>query len=431
LPPLESGVREPKGENVVALGERHNNKSVLTIAAWLAVLALSWVSGAAPVEITFVGSWGGEYRLEVMDQLARAFESANPDIKVTILHVAGWGNSEQKAKVMIAAGTAPDLIYMGETGGVTAFAAAGLLENLDSYVRRPGSAKLDDFIPSTLHMGRFEGKLFAMPIDSITSVLYYNDDLFAKAGLIPPIVTQDELLTVARKLRTEAAPPIRQHEPWSMLRFTEYLFPNGGRYFSDDLKVNLMGSPAVRSTAEYIASAIGEGLIGVEGQGAAWSAGNAAVIEAQPIVVSNSDNQGLSFARSASKFPRGTSGKHTVYGWGHYVGIPAASRNKDAAWRFLSYLLRTDVSLIWHRDMNFLPAQFSVLRTTPYYRDHPVWRVFVDQLQDSLPLPVTPYYQDIDRIFRKEMQPALRQTASVGAAVENVVSQVDALLAGK
>lgn len=402
---------------------------VLFVAIGLAVFPTRAL-GAAPTTLTFVGAWGAEYRLQVLDRLMRAFEAENPGVKVNVINVGGWGPSEEKASVMIAGGTPPDLLYMGETGGVTSFAAKGLLADLDPFVQRFRGVNLGDFIPSTLEMGRFNKKLYALPVDSITSVLYYNVDLLDKAGLAAPVATLADLAAFSRKLKAVVDKPLFLSEPWNMFRFTQFFYPNGGRYFGDNLTQGLFTAQAARDTAGYLVAGLQEGIFTTQGGIEAWLNGQIGMYDAQPIVVSRSDKLPVKFARVASKFPRGTEGQ-TIYGWGHYLAIPASSPNQALAWKLAAYLLRPDVSLTWHRDMDYLPAQFSVLRQSSYYRDHPVWSVFTEQLQDSRPLPVTPAYQEINNIFGAEMKPVFQDNAAPASALTNVANRVRALVAQK
>src|SRR5262249_23127710 len=84
------------------------------------------------------------------------------------------------------------------------YATAGLIEPLDALIAdgaRTDAAWLapGDFVPALLDAARFDGKLWALPFTSETTLLFYRRDLLAEAGLQPPD-TFAELAAAARRL---------------------------------------------------------------------------------------------------------------------------------------------------------------------------------------------------------------------------------------
>ncbi len=48
------------------------------------------------------------------------------------------------------------------------------------------SAYVDDFLPAFLANSYYDGQLWSIPFQRSAVVMYYNVDMFAKAGLEPP-----------------------------------------------------------------------------------------------------------------------------------------------------------------------------------------------------------------------------------------------------
>jgi multiple sugar transport system substrate-binding protein len=132
---------------------------------------------------------------QTMNKLARAFELANPGIKVQVLVEPSGGVFE----ALIAAGNQPDLI-VGAFGSMHAkYAAMGALVPLDDL---PGAqelfARLD---PIAMHQDL--GQQYYVPLGLDVQAMIYNKELFEEAGLDPnkPPQTFDEFLAAAEQLQ--------------------------------------------------------------------------------------------------------------------------------------------------------------------------------------------------------------------------------------
>jgi multiple sugar transport system substrate-binding protein len=108
-----------------------------------------------------------------------------------------------KYQVMFAAGNSPDVVLLG-CANVPALSNAGYLMDLGP---RLGNEYFDQFVPGVLAMYTWQGKHFAAPYTMDTRVLYYNKDLFKKAGLNPdtPPKTWAEYLAYAKALTMDAS----------------------------------------------------------------------------------------------------------------------------------------------------------------------------------------------------------------------------------
>jgi len=106
-----------------------------------------------------------------------------------------------KYQVMFQAGNAPDVNLMA-VAHVPALSNSGFLLDLGPLV---GKEYFDQFVPGVLAMYTWKARHFATPYTMDTRVLYYNKDLFRKAGLNPdqPPRTWAEYLAAAKALTME------------------------------------------------------------------------------------------------------------------------------------------------------------------------------------------------------------------------------------
>jgi multiple sugar transport system substrate-binding protein len=129
-------------------------------------------------------------------KLTDKFAADNPGCEAEVLSdpFATWND---KLLVMFAASNAPDLVLVG--GQYPNLANAGNLLDLGPAL---GDEYFNDFVKGFVDKYTWMGKKYAVPFTMDTRVLYYNKDLFTKAGLDPnaPPKTWADLVEYAKKL---------------------------------------------------------------------------------------------------------------------------------------------------------------------------------------------------------------------------------------
>lgn len=156
---------------------------------------------------------GGQEEDRIVEGLLRDFEAAHPGVRVRRINPGDAGSFYTKLQTMMAAGEPPDVFYVG-TERLASFAAAGLLAPVEPFLAAdaaggdPAALELDAFYPATVDAFRFDGRatgtgpLYGIPKDFTTVGFYWNEDLFARAGLAPPAAdwTWDDFLFAARTI---------------------------------------------------------------------------------------------------------------------------------------------------------------------------------------------------------------------------------------
>src|SRR3954469_22136780 len=99
-------------------------------------------------------------------------------------------NNWDATRTSLAGGAGPDVIGTPGPSFAMQLALAGQLAPLDDYVNQFGWN--DRFAKGSLNLGMANGKLYSIPSEIETLVLYYNKTLFEQNGWEPP-KTLDEL----------------------------------------------------------------------------------------------------------------------------------------------------------------------------------------------------------------------------------------------
>lgn len=154
--------------------------------------------GSGKGEIVFWDNNGG-VRTDIWKEIIADFEKANPDIKVKYVGIAAT-EYQSKVDTSLQGGGLPDVGGVG-AAMLAGFAAQNALEPLDSRLGKSSlSGKLNkDMVESLKAAGGGDGTLYSIPTSANNGVLYYRTDLFKKAGLDEP-TTWDKFYEAADKL---------------------------------------------------------------------------------------------------------------------------------------------------------------------------------------------------------------------------------------
>ena len=134
---------------------------------------------------------------EFWNGVKEGFEKENPNITIEWV-TAPYGEMVNQVINMAGGGDKVDMIF-GEIGWVPGLEDAGLAAPVDEVL---SADYLADFYPSIMDSFKIDGKAYGLPMYVSPYVLYYNTELFEKAGLDPaaPPTTYDEMMEYAEKL---------------------------------------------------------------------------------------------------------------------------------------------------------------------------------------------------------------------------------------
>ncbi|MCH6161621.1 ABC transporter substrate-binding protein [Streptomyces marispadix] len=118
-----------------------------------------------------------------MEKIIKAFEAEHPKISVKI-QVTPFTSYWTTLKTAMRGGSAPDVFWMNAVN-LRLYASEGVLEPLDPYIERDGF-DMGVHPPELLRMYTHGGTRYAMPKDFDTIGLWYNKELFDKAGINYP-----------------------------------------------------------------------------------------------------------------------------------------------------------------------------------------------------------------------------------------------------
>ena len=143
----------------------------------------------------------------LIEKICADFNAENKDIVVEPVYTGNYDDTVTKIQTAVQGGTPPDLFVSLATQRFT-MASTGMAMPLDDLIASDdeGKSYIDDFLPSFMEDSYVDGKIYSIPFQRSTEILYYNKDKFKEAGLDPesPPKNWDELLEDAKKLTNDS-----------------------------------------------------------------------------------------------------------------------------------------------------------------------------------------------------------------------------------
>ena len=392
-------------------------------------------AGAGPTTVSF-SFWGSQERADlVAREVVPLFRARYPQIEVELLH--NPAQHKQKLVTMFAAGTLPDVPAI-DNYDIAEFSAQGVLLDLGPLLSRH-RFRLDQYFEAALLEGVYQGKRFGLPYIGSARVLFFNKDLFAKAGLRTPHElhragqwTQDAFLDAAQKLTVQLPDGRTQfgYDFGPSLQFTgEHVWDLGGEILDKDRRRCLLDSPNAVAAYGYLQDLIHKQRIvpaAQDRQGANLPRdGRLAMEEIWRGAVPERRTWG--FAWDVAPRPRGKAGQLTLYK-GNSVAVARATRAPEAAWAALTFMTGPEADRVWVRDGGATPLKTNVdlfLANRPPDNNAP----WMDAYAYARLLPFTPAWAEMDRLFTEELAGVWQNTRAPRDALGALVPRIDAALA--
>lgn len=336
-----------------------------------------------------------------LEKLIEMFTAKNPGITIDYLGLP-TDQYTQKIATAIATRATPDL-FTPKASDIAALVTQGALEPLDD---RFGAAGLTDRIsPSMVASAKAaapDGKLYLTPATSLADVIYYRADWFAQAGLPEP-TTWDDFDHAAQVLTDPGSGrfgyTLRGGNGF-FAQFVQMVFPRAGvdTFFTAD-GVSTLDDPAVITAAEdYVAlfgkqTASSDLTADFKAMIAQFSAGSAAMLShsigSYPTLL-----QQLSPDQVKAVVPFPAADGHTVLTGRMTTGFGmfSASRNKDAAWKFLEFSMSLEGDGFWVEKSGYIPGNQEAAQQPWVSRNQPMQAAVAAQALPGASTLEQPYH---------------------------------------
>jgi sn-glycerol 3-phosphate transport system substrate-binding protein len=406
------------------------------------VFAASAVA-AEPVQLSFwypVDLGGG--LAKVIAGLVGDFNKTHPDIQVTATYTGNYDVTLQKIQASKLAGTLPD-VAVTEISSVPVLAALGAAQPIDELIASSGDKKLlDRFWPSMLLNCTYAGKVYGVPFQRSTPVMYYNKDAFSEAGLDPerPPVTWDELISVAQKLTTREGERTTRwgiELPLEAFNWFYYAltYANGGETLSTDGTKVLWDEPKNIEALQFWHDLVNK--YKVTPAYTPWNDGPQEFAAGKTAMVWHSTGsqafmrQNVKFHWGLGRIPRKIQ-FGPPSGGGNMLMYATDPARKKAAWTFITWMSEAAQAARWSIASGYLAtniASWELPEMQALIKEHPEVLVTKAQLADAKAEPASAKYAPARDILNALIKDVLANKASLVPATKQAVEEANASMA--
>ena len=406
------------------------------------VFAASAVA-AEPVQLSFwypVDLGGG--LAKVIAGLVGDFNKTHPDIQVTATYTGNYDVTLQKIQASKLAGTLPD-VAVTEISSVPVLAALGAAQPIDELIASSGDKKLlDRFWPSMLLNCTYGGRVYGVPFQRSTPVMYYNKDAFSEAGLDPerPPVTWDELISVAQKLTTREGERTTRwgiELPLEAFNWFYYAltYANGGETLSTDGTKVLWDEPKNIEALQFWHDLVNK--YKVTPAYTPWNDGPQEFAAGKTAMVWHSTGsqafmrQNVKFHWGLGRIPRKIQ-FGPPSGGGNMLMYATDPARKKAAWTFITWMSEAAQAARWSIASGYLAtniASWELPEMQALIKEHPEVLVTKAQLADAKAEPASAKYAAARDILNALIKDVLANKASLVPATKQAVEEANASMA--
>lgn len=402
-----------------------------TLATLLALPAV-----AADLRVTI---WtGNEAHLKMLNGYAESFRATHPDVTVKFETIPP-GDYTQKLTFQLAGGNPPDLGWLMEDAA-PAFAKAGVLEDLAPTLNAAKDYDFADFSKPAMGLWMSGSKVIGVPFSTSPFVIFYNKDMFDKAGLEDPLALaargQWNMATfqeVARKLKAANGKfgfEFKDGQGYDT-RIMHALMPPI-RAYGGDVWVNgqcgFDTPQAIAAVKQLHEMVFKDKSIVPPGEKGDYFSGNAAMTINQISRASLMPKAG--FKWGIAPLPTGPGGESPVIGQAGIV-VFAAGKQKKLAAEFLAHMT-TKASVITAAQF-FPPARNSVLASEVFVNSNklipaPQMKIVADAIAKGKVLPAHEKSPQIVAAMKPRVDALWRADANVETALKAVCTAIKPLL---
>ncbi|MBJ8140067.1 sugar ABC transporter substrate-binding protein [Brucella abortus] len=400
------------------------------LLAGLSILALASSADAGEVRMTVA-----EYSAKTgpyFEEVKKAFEAENPGITLNF-EVVPWDVLLQKLTTDISAGTNADLSIIG-TRWLIDFVQQGIAEPLDGYMNDEFKGR---FIETFLSPSVLDGKTYGLPIAASARAMYYNKDLFEKAGIKNPPANWDELKADAAKIKALGGENygfgLQGKEIENDVYYYYAMWSYGTEILNKDGTSGL-STPGALEAAKLYKSMIDDGLTqpGVtsyarEDVQNLFKQGKVGMMITAPFLSNQIKEEAPNLKYGVAAIPAGPTGARGTYGVTDSVIMFQNSKNKEEAWKVLDFLFQKDWRAKFTQNEGFLPVNKEEAKMD-YYVNNADLAAFTALLPDARFAPVIPGWEEIADITSNAMQSIYLGKGEPDAVLKDAAAKADAIL---
>ena len=411
-----------------------------------AVLLAVAAPASADTELTFYYpiAVGGPLT-KVIDGYARQFEKEHPGIKVNPIYAGNYDDARIKALAALKAGQSAPLSVLYSIDLYELIEQDVIMAWNDVATSAEDKAWLSVFYPALMMNGTYKGKVYGIPFQRSTIVLYWNKQAFKEAGLDPekPPATWSEMVQMAQKLvRKDAAGNVQR---WGVMvpstgypywMFQAFARQNGHDLMNPEGNQTNYAHPDVIAALDYWVSLGSKHKVMPEGT-VEWGTLRQAFTEGKTAMMWHTTGN-LTAVKDTAKFPFGVAmlpaskqrGSPTG-GGNFYLFKKTTPEERKAALAFVKWMTAPERAADWSMATGYVatrPDAYDTAKLKQYAAGFPQAVVARDQFKFATPELSTFQTGRVRKLLDDAIQASLTGQKTPAAALKQAQAEADRLL---
>jgi sn-glycerol 3-phosphate transport system substrate-binding protein len=375
-------------------------KVLFSLILGVAVLGGPAAQAAVELNMYYPVAVGGPIT-KVIDDMIAEFGKTNPDIKVKAVYAGNYDDTRVKALAALKANQPVQLSVLFSID-VFELMDQDVLVPFDEVATSAEDKQwLSSFYPALMANSKVKGKIWGVPFQRSTIVLYHNKDAFKEAGLDPnkPPATWDEMVATAQKLtKKDASGNVARwglHIPstgYTYWMFQALCIQNGLELMNLDGNVTYFDKPEVIEALQFWRDLAAKHKVMPEGT-IDWGTLRQKFLEGATAMMWHTTGN-LTAVREGAKFDFGVSmlpakkrrGSPTG-GGNFYIFKKATKEERQAALKLIKFMTSPELTARWSIATGYVATRSDAYKTATlekYVAEFPPAAVARDQFQYSV-----------------------------------------------
>ena len=418
--------------------------AAIVVPAAVKLARSAWAADPVEIDLFFPVPVQGKLA-DKMKELIDRFNGQQSAVKATAVYTGSYDDTSLKTRAAIKAGKPPGAVIMS-ANFVREYVINGDVDPFDPIIEKDGkhpSEFFDQFWPALKPNAMIDSKIYGIPYQNSTPLMYYSVAAFTDAGLDPdkPPMTWREWLEAAKKLTKPwgerwgvSFPATYDYCGWLTSAF---VMQNGGQYYNHDYggevyykAASTLGALTLLDTLVNKAKVMPSGVSDANACTSAFFAGRLGMM-----LLSTGS---LSFVRVNMKLPYKVaflpkSVRNAAPIGGASLILPRGNtpERQAAAWALINWLISPEIAGEWSRFTGYFSprkAAYDLPDMQKFIAEHPDAKIALDQLKYAVPWFDTFNTVAVRKAMEDQVQAILSAKTNPADAVVAAQKAADELL---
>lgn len=393
------------------------------------------------VTVNFWHVYSENFGAPVIREAVQKFNAEHKDILVKDTYNANmYPGLMQNLQAEVAAGQSPSIVMIGYNY-LKYFASNFQYVQPNDIINKIPADKdylSSNYLDNILNLAKVDGKQIGMPYAISTPMLYYNADLFKKAGLNPdnPPATwedvQKDAKAITEKTKNYGFYMQEYSDNWAMQGMLE----SNGAHIMTDGKASFFSQPAVdayQMLANMVKDKSALHITADEGI-QSFINGKVGILFGTSAKI-GTIQKGAKFKLVGAKAPGFKNKETRIPAGGNFLSIMAKGDSEQkASWEFIKFLMQPEWLAKWSENTGYLPPRKGVAEDPKglksYIESNPLMGINFGQMASIQPWVAFPNDVGVkaEKIFADTRDKILGGEATPSTALKSAQDQINQLL---